>query len=165
MYPSQTDSESPKFLTHSSLLIAGESPLSHPLSYSVKNWTNHPTGNRASYSPCDSGRNPENNLPGNPASHCAGYLPGNPASNGEGRLDTCSAGCSANCPDNHPERNRDSNLQSNGSGNLPDNSESDSADSGPRAPPGPLPRSLAGPLNDRGGFADSRLLPVLRACK
>ena len=127
MSPRNRTTKSCKFLTHRSLLIAGESPLSHPPSYSVRSWANHPASNRASPSPSYLVRNPVNCLDGNPVSDRAGNSPENPASYGESYSDSNSAGYSADCPDNRSERNPESNRES----DKADCSESYSVDSPP----------------------------------
>ncbi len=109
MLPRNRTPQSCKFLTHRSLLIAGESTLSHSPSYSVRNWVSHPAANRAGHSLSYPVRNPANCLDGNPASYRAGYSPENPTSYWESYRDSNSAGYSADCPDNRPERNPESN--------------------------------------------------------
>jgi hypothetical protein len=131
MSPRDRPTKSPKFLTHRSLLIAGESPLSHSPGYLVKCRVNRLESNPAGYSPRYPVRNPESYWDNYPASYWAGHLPESPLSNREDCLDSNSAGSSDDCPDNRLERNPESNLPSNGAGNSPDNSESNSVDSLP----------------------------------
>jgi hypothetical protein len=139
--------KSPKSLTHSSLLIAGESTLSHPPGCLVSNRATHSASNPAGYSPRHWVRSSENYSGGYRVSNWSGNLPGNPASSREDCLDSNSADPSADCLDNRPERNPESNRESNGA----DCSESYLVDSLPdclasypeRLDPQPVCRSAA----------------------
>jgi hypothetical protein len=127
MLPRNRTPKSCKFITHRSLLIAGESPLSRSPSYSAKSWVNHPASNRTGYSLSYPVRNSVSYLDGYGAGDRASYSPENSASYWESCRDSNSAGRSASRPDNRWERNPESNRERNGA----DYSESYSADSSP----------------------------------
>ena len=129
MSSSDMGPKSLKFMTHHSLLITRESPLSHPPGYSVRNCVNPPASNQAGHSARNSVRNPASYLSGYPASNRAGNSPRSPADCSDGCGDRCSSGRSGNRPDSRRERNPKSCRESNGKDNSPDNSESNWADS------------------------------------
>ena len=113
MSPRTQARKSPKLLTCHSLSIAGESTLSHPPSYLVKNPVNHPASKRAGYSPSNPVRNPESYLDGYLAGYRAGYSPENLSNYSGSYWDSNSADHSAHCLDNRRERNSESNRESN----------------------------------------------------
>jgi len=131
MSPRNRAAKSPKFLTHSSLLIPIESSPSRSPGCLVKSAVSCSESHPAGRTPRCSVRNPESHLGGHPAGYWAGYPPENPARNRDACLDRNPAGCSTDCPDNRSEGNPESNMPSNGADNLPDDLEGDSADSGP----------------------------------
>jgi hypothetical protein len=128
MLPGNLAPKSRKFITHRSLLIADESPLPHPPSYSE------------SYSEDCSGGNPEGYLPGylegnsgvNPDGYRAGYSPRNPESSRGDCPDSNSAGRSGNRRENCPESNSESYPESNSKDCLPGYSEDYSGNFDPR---------------------------------
>jgi len=99
MSSSDMGPKSLKFMTHHSLLITRESPLSHPPGYSVRNCVNPPASNQAGHSARNSVMNPASYLSGYPASHWEGDSPENPASYSDGCGDHSSSGRSGNRPD------------------------------------------------------------------
>ena len=131
MSPRNQAPKSCKSSAHRSLLITGESPLSHSPGCLVKCWASSPASNGAGYSPSYPVRNPESDSSGYPANYGAGYSSENQASSGEDCPDRNSASPSADCPDNRPERNPKSNRENDAADNSPDDSESDLVDSLP----------------------------------
>ena len=122
MSPRNQAPKSSKFSVYRCLIIAAESPLSHPLSCLVNCRAIHPASNLAGYYPRHPVRNPESCLGGYRANNRSGYLPENPASSRENCLACNSAGHSADSPDNSRAGNTESNPLSNGAGNPPDSS-------------------------------------------
>ncbi len=121
--------KSPKFPTHRSLLIATESPLSHPPGYLVNSPVNHPASNRAGCSPSYPVRNPENYLACCSVSYSAGYPERNSASCSESCRESNWEDSPSDCPGSHRASNPESNLPINGADNLLNYSESNPADS------------------------------------
>jgi hypothetical protein len=136
MSPSDPDPKSGKFITHRSLLIIGQSPLSRPPGHSV----GHSGSSRVSNSgDCPAGH-PERNLESCMDCYPISYGTSSPARNSAnysmGCGDRCSPGGSADCPENCGEGNPESRLPSNGANGLLSYSEGN--------PAGPLAGSLAG---------------------
>jgi len=129
MSPRIRTSKSPKFLTHCSLLIATESPLSRPLGCSEKHTVNCLASNSAGYSPRHPERSKGSYSDDNPTSYRADHLPENLVSSREDCPDSDSADPSADCPYNHPAGNSERNLPGNWANNLSGYSESSSMNS------------------------------------
>jgi hypothetical protein len=125
--PRKRTPKPPKLLTHSSLLITAEFPLSRPLGCLVKHEANHPGSNSAAYSPCHPVSYPVNYLEDPPANH----LPDDSARSRGVFQDSNSTDYSAVCADGHPAGNSESNPPSNRADNLPDYSEISSVNSLP----------------------------------
>ena len=128
-----------KFITHRSLLIAEESPVSHPPSYCGSNSASYPEGNSRDCSAGNPVRNPESYLVCYSVSNRASYLERNSASCSESCLGRNPAESSSGYPENRRASNPQSNLPSNGADNPPDSSE----DYPENSLPGHLPRNLA----------------------
>ena len=118
-----------KFITHRSLLIAEESPVSHPPSYCGSNSASYPEGNSRDCSAGNPVRNPESYLVCYSVSNRASYLERNSASCSESCLGRNPAESSSGYPENRRASNPQSNLPSNGAENLLSYSESCPADS------------------------------------
>ena len=118
MSPRNQDPKSSKFSVYRSLVIAAESPLSHPLSCLVNRRAMHPAGNTEGHSPLHA----DGHLARHSACCQAGYVPENLASNRENCLACTSAGHSADSPDNRRAGNTESSPPSNEADNPLDSS-------------------------------------------
>jgi len=129
MLPRNRASKSRKFFAHSSLLIADESPLSHPPGYSVSYSPSCLEGNPED---CPAGHS-ERNLESYLVCCSVSYLTGYPERNSESCLGSRGgrypASSSPRCPENRSGSNPESNLLSNGADNPLGYSESNPADS------------------------------------
>lgn len=144
-----------KFITHRSLLIARESPLPRPLSYSARYSPGSPASSSAGRPEGYPVRNLESCLACYSVSSSAGYPEMNSASYSESCRDRCSASRSAERPEDRPASSPDSNLPSNGAENPLSYLESSAASS----PADCLGSALAGSLSRQHDLEDISHVP------